>query len=132
MNLKRQHIGRLFTFFAGLIIIAHTVVPHHHHFELTHSSEQESTCEIPTQEKNTKAHDSHCHAFNVLVLEKTSTTSLNQSLSDHFNFFPFGIIVQIEIPPVTNITTIFFGSYALFIKQFFFTAHSLREPPVNA
>lgn len=132
MNLKGQHIGRIFTFLAGLIILAHAVVPHHHHFELTHSSEQESTCEIPTQEKNSKAHDAHCHTLNILVSEKTSTTSLNQFISDHFNFDIAGIIVQVEIPPVKDIITTIFGNHALFIKQFFFTGLSLRGPPVNA
>ena len=127
MNFKGQHIGGIFTFLAGLIILAHAVVPHHHHFELIHSSGQESTCEIPAQEKNTEAQDSHCHAFNIIVSDKTNTTFLKQSISDIV-----GIIVQIEIPPIKNITATFFGNHALFIKQFFFTARSLRGPPVNA
>jgi len=132
VNFKGQYIGGVFTFLAGLIILAHAVVPHHHHFELTHSSGQESTCEIPAQEKNTETQDSHCHAFNILVSEKTSTTALNQSLTDHFEYLPAGIILQIEVPPVKNITATIFGNHANFIKQFFFTAHSLRGPPVNA
>jgi hypothetical protein len=132
VNLKGQHIGRIFTFLAGLIILAHTVVQHHHHFEITHSSEEESANETPVQGQNPEKPDSHCHAFNVLVSEKTSTSSLNNSLSDHFNFPLAGIIVQIEIPPVTDITTTICGNHSIFIKQFFFTAHSLRGPPVNA
>ncbi|MEZ5107256.1 hypothetical protein [Mangrovibacterium marinum] len=131
MNLKGQHTGSFFTFLAGLIILAHTVVPHHHHSEITHSSKEESACETPAQGQNPEKTDSHCHAFNVLVSEKTSTTSLNQ-LSDHFNFFPAGIIVQSEIPPVKDITTTIFGNHAIFIKQFFYTAHSLRAPPAIA
>lgn len=129
MNLKAQHIGRLFTLLAGLIILAHAVVPHHHHFEISHSSEDESACETPVQAQNTEKPDTHCHAFNILVSEKTSTTSLNQSLSDLFNFFTAGNIVQSVIPPVKDITTTIFGNHAIFIKQFFFTAHSLRGPP---
>jgi hypothetical protein len=132
VNLKGQHTGSFFTFLAGLIILAHTVVPHHHHFEITHVSKEESACETPVQGQNSEKPDTHCHAFNILVSEKTSTTSLNQSLSDHFNFFPAGIIVQSEIPPVKDITTTIFGNHAIFIKQFFYAAHSLRAPPAIA
>ncbi len=128
MNLKGQHTGSFFTFLAGLIILAHSVVPHHHHFEITHVSKEESACETPAQEQNPEKTDSHCHALNVLVSEKTSTTSLNQ-LSDHFNFFPAGSIVQIEIPPVIDITTTIVDNHAIFIKQLFFTAHTFRGPP---
>lgn len=132
MNLKTQHIGSFFTFLAGLIILAHAVVPHHHHFELTRSPAQESSCESSSQKKNTETPVSHCHAFNVLVSAKTSTTSLNNSISDNFNFDIAGINVQMEIPPVNNLTATIFGNHTIFIKQFLFTAHSLRAPPAIA
>ncbi len=132
MNLKGQFIGRMTTFLAGLIILAHAIVPHHHHFELTHSSEQESTIESSAQNKNTENPDSHCHAFNILVSGKTINSSLNQSLSDYFSFYLAEIIVNIEILPVKNVTSPILGHQAIFLKQFFFTAFSLRGPPSNA
>jgi len=132
VDLKGQHIGRLFTFLAGLIILVHAVVPHHHHFELTHSSAQESTCESSSQEKNTENPDSHCHAFNILASGKTTISSFNNSFSDYFSFYLAGIIVNIEIPPVKIVTTTIFGYQAVFLKQFFFTTQSLRGPPANA
>lgn len=132
MNFKGQHIGGIFTFLAGLILFAHAVVPHHHHFEITHSSEKEAACETPVQGQNPDVPAPHCHAFNVLISENTITTSLNHSLSDHFNFGTAGIIVQIETPSAKDITTTIFYKHADFIKQFFFTAHSLRAPPAIA
>jgi ribosomal protein L23 len=132
VNFKGQHIGNFLTFLAGLIILAHAVVPHHHHSEITHLSEQESTCEIPAQEKNTDNQDSHCHAFNTLVSEKTTNSIVNQALSEYFNSYIAGINTSIEIPPVKKVTTTIFGDQAIFIKQFFVTAQSLRAPPVNA
>ena len=132
MNLKKQHIGRLFTILASLIILAHAVVPHHHHFELLHSAEEKSTCENSAQKKNTENPDSHCHAFNVLVSEKTSYSSVNQSLSEHFSFYFPGIIANIQIPPVKNLITPIFEPQNIFLKQFLSTAQSLRAPPVIA
>lgn len=129
MNLKGQHIGRLFTFLAGLIILAHAVVPHHHHFEITHSAYEKSTCESSTQDNKTENPDSHCHLFNVLISEKRPNFSLNQPLSDYFNFFFTGITADIEIPPFKIVTTTIFGHTAIFLKQFFITALSLRGPP---
>ena len=132
MKLKGQHIGRIFTFLVGLIILVHAVVPHHHHFELTHSSAQESTCESSSQEKNTENPDSHCQAFNILASGRTTNSSLNISLFEYFSFDYAGIIVNIEIPPVEIVTTTIFGHQAVFLKQFFFTTQSLRGPPANA
>ena len=132
MNLKGQHIGRIFIFLAGLIILAHAVVPHHHHFELTHSSVQESNCESSSQDNNTETPDSHCHAFNILASGKSTISSLNISLSEHFSFYLAGIIVNIETSPVQNLITTFFGYQSSFKKQFFITAQSLRAPPVIA
>lgn len=132
MNSKGQHIGRVLTFLAGLIILVHAVLPHHHHFELTHSSAQESTCERTAQDKNTETPDSHCNAFNILVSGKTTNSSLNNSLSDYFSFCLPGIIANIEIPPVTNVTTLIFDHQVIFLKQFFFTTQLLRGPPAKA
>jgi hypothetical protein len=131
VNLKEQHIGRGLTFLAGLIILVHAVFPHHHHFELTHSSEQELTCESSTQEKNAETPDSHCYAFNILVSGKTTNSSLYNPLSDYFSFYLPGIIANIETPSVRNLINTFFGYQAIFLKQFFVTAQSLRAPPAN-
>ena len=132
MNFKGQHIERIFTFLAGLIILAHTVVPHHHHFEISHSSEEESACEVPVHGQNQEKPDTHCHAFNILVSERASTISLIKSLSDHLSFFTVGVVVQVETPFVLDIPTAFFSNHAVFIKQFFYTAHLLRAPPTIA
>ena len=117
---------------AGLIVLAHTVVPHHHHFEITHSADEKSACESSTQDNKTEKDDSDCHAFNLLVSEKTPNSSLNQSLSDYFSFFFTGITADIEISPLQNITPIFWDFKAIFLKQFFITAHTLRGPPAIA
>lgn len=133
MNIKGQHIGNFLTFLAGLIILAHAVVPHHHHSQITHSPEEESICESPVQEKQTsERNDSHCHAFNVLVADYSVSTSLNQSNSDYFNFYATGIVVQIEIPPAKDITKTIVGIHAILTTQFFFSDYALRGPPAIA
>lgn len=132
MNLKGQHIGRFFTYLAGLIIFAHAVVPHHHHFESTHSPVPESTCENPVQENSNEDPVSHCYAFNILVSERILNSSVNQPISENFLFCFVGDNTNIELWPVKNITTTFFCHSAVFIKQFFFSAHLLRAPPAFA
>jgi len=113
---------------AGLIILAHAVVPHHHHFEFAHSSGQESTCESSGNETP----DSHCYAFNILVSGKTSNSSLNFSLAEYFSFYLPGIIANIETPSFRELIPAYFGYRATFLKQFFVTAQSLRAPPATA
>ena len=132
MNLKGQHLGRLLTLLAGLIILFHAVVPHHHHFELTHSPSHEITCENTYQKNNNENPDTHCQAFNILVSGRVTNSSLNISLLGYFSFLLPGTIANIEIPPVKNLITSFFGHQAICLEQFFFTTQSLRAPPANA
>jgi hypothetical protein len=132
MDFKGQHIGKLFTFLAGLIILGHAVAPHHHHFELTHLPVEESACENNGHEKSNEDPVSHCHAFNILVSKRITNSSLNQSFSEYFSFYLPGVIVNIEVPAVKKFTATIFGHQAVFVKQFFFTARSLRAPPAIA
>jgi hypothetical protein len=130
VNLKGQHLGRLFTFLAGLIILAHAVVPHHHHYEPTHASVQESSCENHTHEKSSEDPFAHCHAFNVLIAERTLISSLNQFFSDFFIFYLAGINVELVTPSVKDISAIIFGYPVAFIDQYLSFAQSLRAPPL--
>ena len=132
MNLQGQHTAKLFTVLAGLIILAHVVVPHHHHYDLTHYPEQESTRAKTGKKHSSENPDSHCHAFNLLISEKTSPSTINQSFLNNLNLYTAGIIDNIELPPVKNITTIIPGPQANFLKQGLFSAHALRGPPVES
>lgn len=127
--LKAQHTGRLFAFLAGLIIMAHAVVPHHHHFEIVHSSEQESTCKVPDQEKIPENPETHCHALNILASERTTNSSSNKLLSEYFSFQISGINGSVEFPPVKKVTATIFGHQSIFLKQFLSATQSLRGPP---
>lgn len=129
MILRVQHIAKLFIFLAGLIILTHAIVPHHHHFELTHSSAKESTCESNAHCKNNENRDAHCHGFNILVSGTISKSTLNNSLSGYFSFFLFGIFSNFEIQSVKNLLSTIFDYQIIFLKQFFSTAQSLRAPP---
>lgn len=122
----------LFSFLAGLIILAHAVVPHHHHFESTHSQAQETTCENSAQENSDEDPVSHCYAFNILVSERIINSSVNKPLSENFSFFFVGTGDNIEVLPPKNVSSTLFGHPAFLFKQFFYSAHLLRAPPVIA
>ncbi|MFV0521220.1 MAG: hypothetical protein ACK5MI_02150 [Mangrovibacterium sp.] len=63
MSLKNRYNGKFLLLLAGLILFAHSIIPHDHHPELIHSSE-DSVYENHPNEKPT--HELHCHAFNLL------------------------------------------------------------------
>ncbi len=129
MGLKAQHTGKIFTFLAGLIILAHTIAPHHHHFDFNDSSVQELTCHNTSQDESPEEQDFHCYAFNVMVSEKTSNSSGNNSLLDFFNNYVLKLNLKIEIPFFTTITATFLDYQAVFLHQYFISARSLRAPP---
>lgn len=127
-----QHISRLFILLAGLIILAHAVVPHHHHFEISHSQEEETSCEEPMHHQNSDKSEAHCHAFNLLVSEKSSTKSLKNSLSTNLYYFLKGSQVQSEVSLKVEKSDPIYDSSDIFKKSLCFSALSFRGPPTIA
>ncbi len=108
---RKKYIGTFLMWFAGLIVLAHNVVPHHHHFEVDLSGDVTTqACCHEHQEDDCESHEHHadfqnhvctethqhndlqtCH-FNVETTTPFSKISLdllaNTSQKDQFFYFP--------------------------------------------
>ena len=131
MNFKGQHTGGLFTFLAGLIILAHAVVPHHHHFDSVETHPENQECENTRPDKHNENPDTHCHALNLIISEKANDLVVNSPVTSifHFNLFSFDIELYIASKINDVIHPPFVSS--LTQKQIFLASRSLRAPPVT-
>jgi len=126
---KIRHTARLFPFIAGIIILAHTVVPHHHHFDFLFSHQNIEACEKADLGRTGEIPDSHCHAFNLLVVDKNHEHAEIQSLPVdlHADFFLLRSSTNTIVEAI-NIPTTFLHIFT-FKEQYYSSCLSLRGPP---
>jgi len=126
---KIRHTARLFPFIAGLIILAHTVVPHHHHFDFLFSHQDIEQCDRADQNNNSEIPDTHCHAFNLLVVDKDHGHAKIHSLPVdlHADFFLLPASTNTIVEAI-NIPTTFLHIFT-FKEQYYSSCLSLRGPP---
>ncbi|MFV0365689.1 MAG: hypothetical protein ACK5JS_04190 [Mangrovibacterium sp.] len=77
-NIK-YYSEKFFLLLAGLIVFAHTIIPHDHHPELIHSALDSS---YENHNNDNSAPLAHCHAFNLLDA-KQDNLCLPQQLAIH-------------------------------------------------
>ena len=131
MNSERKNIRIVLILLAGLVILLHSIVSHHHHSDLfsKYSISVFNTNQIPGETSDEA--NKHCHAFNNIITEKVTSNTFNIRIESNFNLIfvsVFGTFLGInKVEPTT-----FFIQNFVIIKQYFSTALSFRGPPALA
>ncbi len=131
MNRAGKNIRMVLILLAGLVILLHSIVTHHHHSDLfgDNFSSVLNTNKIPGESSDEA--NKHCHAFNNIVTEKFDTKTFDTKTESNFNLFfvsGFGTEqVNNKVEP-----TIFFIQNIVLLKQYFSTELSFRGPPALA
>ncbi len=119
MGKTNRHIKVTLMLTAGLLILLHSIIPHHHHYNtLDHNncSPTETHSEMPDKAKT------HCHAFNNIVFENINHTSFKLNLQPNINLFCVQAFADTKTNKNKTITV-----YALY--NFVFPKHhSLSKP----
>tara|TARA_R110001583_G_scaffold10417_12_gene47977 strand:- start:37064 stop:37462 length:399 start_codon:yes stop_codon:yes gene_type:complete len=132
LKLKGKHISKFLILIAGLIIFAHAVIPHHHHFDSIDAHSENSECKTSNSDMHSENPETHCHAFNITVSEKQSDIVVNSATVSHLHFDLFSIEIKPDIAlNINDITNNIHLGFSL-LKQKFLTNHSLRAPPATA
>lgn len=131
MKFKGKHTSKFLILIAGIIIFAHAVVPHHHHFDTIHAHPEHLECETSNSDSHNENPDTHCHALNIIVSEKSSNSALNSSFVSQLHFDLFSSETKPEIAFNFNGGTKFVYLGFSPPKQIFLTNHSLRAPPAT-
>lgn len=131
MNRAGKNIRMVLILLAGLVILLHSIVTHHHHSDLfgDNFSSVLNTNKIPGESSDEA--NKHCHAFNNIVTEKFDTKTFDTKTESNFNLFFVSVFgteqVNIKVEP-----TIFFIQNIVLLKQYFSTELSFRGPPALA
>ena len=131
MKLKGKHKSKFFILIAGLIIFAHAVIPHHHHFDSIEAHPENLECETTNWDRHNENPDTHCHAFNLIISENGSGLTIHSAPTFNFTLSLFDINSDFDLASKLNEVNythcfIFFPH-----KQIFLTSHSLRAPPAT-
>lgn len=131
MILKGKHTSKFLILIAGIIIFAHAVVPHHHHFDSIEAHADNLECENTRHDKHNENPDTHCHAFNLIISEKANDLVVNTpSVSNfHFDLFCAESIHELIVSDDAPFKSCFF--VAAQQKQIFLTSRLLRAPPAT-
>jgi hypothetical protein len=131
MNRVGKNMRMALILLAGLVILLHSIVAHHHHSDLfgDHFSSVLNTNPIPGESSDEA--NKHCHAFNNIITEKDTSKTFNIRIESNFNLIfvsVFGTLSGINEVEPTN----YFIRNIVINKQYFSIALSFRGPPALA
>ena len=127
VSFKCRHIGFFPLFLAWGIIFAHSVIPHHHHFDILYA-DHTTDCEFMRESSKSKHHLQDCHALNILAKEK-SDQHIEKSVSPK-SIQLFFDEQKIEVAYLPEITFLHFEEKVAIPKTTEVSFHALRSPPV--
>lgn len=113
---------------AGLVILLHATIPHHHHLDTScdHNSTN-STTNQSRGESSTEA-DKHCHALNTIVIQKVNSITFDNKTA--FNSLLLFITSNEEVKFHNKVSLTFHTIKDLVVlKQYLSSEPSFRGPP---
>lgn len=116
---------------AGLIILLHATIPHHHHFDTTEAHPENLECETTNSDSHNENPNTHCHAFNLIISDSESDLTFHFAPLSNFNLYIFDINTNIELASTLNELNHTHCFRFFPHKQIFLTNHSLRAPPAT-
>lgn len=126
-----KHTGKFLVLITGIIIFAHSVIPHHHYFDSLEAYSENSECNTSNPTRHGKNPEKHCHALNIVISEESSNIAVKSSLLSQVHFDLFNIDREPETALNSNntINVIYVGFSPP--KQIFLSNPSLRAPPTT-
>jgi hypothetical protein len=122
-----KSIRAFFLLLAGLVVIAHMIIPHDHHLADPFSRQEKNCPASNNKSGNNSRLPLHCHAFNDLASEKLRTFNGLQNIQLIFisfkNFSDSSAFeLQVSCVSIIDLPNPIFDSYTLESSQ-------LRAPP---
>jgi len=116
----------IFILLAGLVILLHATIPHHHHLD-SYSDHSSSSNTTETRGESSPEADKHCHALNNIVLIKANSITVD---TNAFNALLFVITAFNLIKLYDNVLLATFPIRDIVIpKQYLSSELSFRGPP---
>ncbi|MDD4994249.1 MAG: hypothetical protein PHR83_18665 [Paludibacter sp.] len=111
---------------AGLVILLHATIPHHHHLD-SYSDHNNSSATETRGESSTEA-DKHCHALNNIVLTKANSITIDTNTAFNALLFVITAFNLVKLYDRILLTTFPIKDIVI-LKQYLSSELSFRGPP---
>lgn len=116
---------------AGLVILLHSIIPHHHHSDSYSDYNYSYFGTTQTSGESSDKSVTHCHALNNIVTEKFETKTFDTKTETNINLFFVSVFGTEQVNNKIKPTTFFIQNIVL-LTQYFYTELSFRGPPTLA
>jgi hypothetical protein len=128
MNRVGKNMRMTAILLAGLVILLHSVITHHHHSDLStdHFSSVNNANQVPGESSDEA--NKHCHAFNNIITEKVTSKTFNIKIEPDSNLILISVFNTFSY--TSNVESATYVIWNLnIVKQYFSTVLSFRGPP---
>lgn len=113
---------------AGLVILLHSTIPHHHHFDSYSDHNYNNSCKPDKRGESSSEANKHCHALNNIVFTKANAITFNANTSSTALLFVFAAFDLVRLYDRVLLTTLPIKDIVI-LKQYLSTHLSYRGPP---
>jgi len=113
---------------AGLVMLLHAIVPHHHHFDSYGDHNYSNTSTTETHSESSADAEKHCHVLNNIVFTKANTITVEANAAIYALLFFITAVSLVKLYESIRITTFPIRDFVI-QKQFLSTDLSHRGPP---
>lgn len=128
MNKIGKYIRTGLIVLAGLVILLHSIIPHHHHLDSLsdHTPNDLNTTQSSCESSNEAV--THCHAFNNILSERVDFKTVGDKTEANFILFFVFVLETEQVKNKLKANTYFIKNVAPLI-QYFSSELSFRGPP---
>ncbi len=113
---------------AGLVILLHSTIPHHHHFDSYSDHNNSNSCQSEKRGESSSEANKHCHALNNIVFTKANAITFNANTASTAMLFVFAAFDLVRLYDRVLLTTFPIKDFVI-LKQYLSSELSFRGPP---
>jgi hypothetical protein len=113
---------------AGLVMLLHSTIPHHHHFDSYSDHNNSNSCQSEKRGESSSEANKHCHALNNIVFTKANAITFNANTASTALLFVFAAFDLVKLYDRVLLTTFPIKDIVI-LKQYLSTELSYRGPP---
>lgn len=128
MNRKGENSKFILMLLAGLVILLHSTIPHHHHFDSNSDLNSSNSCKSEKRGESSNEANRHCHALNNIFFTKAIAITFNANTASTPLLFVFTVFDLLRHFDRVLLTTFSIKDIVI-QKQCFPTYLTYRGPP---
>ena len=128
MNRMVKNSKFVLVLLAGLVILLHATIPHHHHLDSSCDHNSTNSTTNQSRGESSEEADKHCHALNTIVIQKVNSITFDNKIA--FNSLLLFITSNEEVKCHNKVLLTFHTIKDIVVlKQYLSSEPSFRGPP---